>query len=221
MIEAEQLCFDYPGAFRLRVKRLCIAKGEKVAIIGASGSGKTTLISLLAGILPVARGKIVVDGTRLHECDDTRRRAFRVSKVGFIFQDFELIDYLPVRDNILLPFYVNLSLSPPLDMLERVEKLAAEVGLEGKLDRHPLRLSQGEKQRVAICRALVARPSIVIADEPTGNLDPETTAAILDCVFERVENGGNTFVMVTHDHGLLNRFDRVIDMASLEEGLGI
>lgn len=219
MISLTNVSFGYrPGPFQLKVADLAIARGERVAIIGASGSGKTTLISLLAGILPTDTGEVVVDDVPLHEYKEAERRRFRISRVGFIFQEFELMDYLRVRENILFPFYVNLSLRRDDEASKRAAGLAAELGLEDKLHRYPRELSQGERQRVAICRALVTRPALLIADEPTGNLDPDTTAAILRYVFDRVDQDGNTFIMVTHDYSLLAQFDRVIDMNDLRIG---
>lgn len=216
MISLTNISFGYrSGPFQLNVADLTIARGERVAIIGASGSGKTTLISLLAGILPTDAGQVVVDDIPLHAYREAERRRFRISRVGFIFQEFELMDYLRVRENILFPFYVNLSFKRDRQVGKRADALAAELGIDDKLRRYPRELSQGERQRVAICRALVTRPALLIADEPTGNLDPETTDSILRYVFDRVDQDGNTFIMVTHDYSLLGRFDRVIDMNDL------
>ncbi|MCG8409512.1 MAG: ATP-binding cassette domain-containing protein [Phycisphaerales bacterium] len=219
MIEIKGLDFQYgEGDFHLDVPELSIARGEKVAFIGPSGSGKTTLIYLIAGVLQANKGSIRVDDIELSELPDKRRRVFRISQIGFVFQEFELIEYLSVRDNILLPYHLNPALTVSPDVPETVESLAVSMKLADKLKRFPKTLSQGEKQRVAICRALVAAPDLLIADEPTGNLDPATAGSILELLLETVELRRSTLLMVTHNHGLLKSFDRVIDVMDFASG---
>lgn len=219
MIAIKGLNFQYgEGGFQLDVPNLSIARGEKVAFIGPSGSGKTTLIHLIAGILPVNAGSICVADIELCKLSDKRRRVFRISKIGFVFQEFELIEYLSVRDNILLPYLLNETLTITSDVRKTVESLAVSMKIADKLKRFPRTLSQGEKQRVAICRALVAVPDLLIADEPTGNLDPPTAESILDLLLETVKLRQSTLLMVTHNHSLLKSFDRVIDILDFTSG---
>ncbi len=211
-IGLEGLEFAYPaGSFAIAVPKLEVEPGEKIALIGPSGSGKTTLLHLVAGILEARRGRVRIDDFEVTKADDRARRRHRLRRIGMIFQEFELIEALDVRDNIRLPYLLEKGLDGRDDHEGRLVELARRVGILDYLKRKPARLSQGERQRVAICRALVTRPALILADEPTGNLDPRTTATILDLVAEEVSRHAATFLMVTHDHGVLDRFDRRID----------
>jgi putative ABC transport system ATP-binding protein len=219
MISLNDVTFQYGDAgFRLHIDSLSIASSAKVAFVGPSGSGKTTLLHLLAGIFVPTAGRVEVAGHALSELGDASRRDFRIANVGQVFQDFELVDYLNVRDNILLPFYINSQLTLDAKTREEADDLADSLGLGDKLRRPIGNLSQGERQRVAICRALLPRPRLILADEPTGNLDPVNTDHVLDILLERATSAGTTFVMVTHDHSLLPRFDRVIDFTQFLPG---
>ena len=219
MVEVENLSFAYPsGGFRLRVPSLSLADGERLAIVGPSGSGKTTLLNLIAGILTPDTGRITVAGTEVTALSNAERRRFRASRIGFVFQDFALLDYLPARQNILYPYRISPGLRLDAEARSRAEALANASGIGDKLDRHPGALSQGEQQRVAICRALVTQPKLVLSDEATGNLDPESKARILDLLFERAREAGAGVLAVTHDHELLPRFDRMLDFAEFYEG---
>lgn len=218
MISVENVSFAYgTGDFRLNVPRLSMQSGERLAIVGPSGSGKTTLLNLVAGILSPDSGRIVVAGKDVTALTDTERRQFRASHIGFVFQDFALLDYLPARQNILYPYRITPALKLDQAVRERVEVLAEACGIRDKLDRHPAALSQGEQQRVAICRALVTQPKLILSDEATGNLDPESKGRILDLLFEQASEAGATLLAVTHDHELLPRFERVIDFAGYRE----
>jgi len=217
MIRISDLRFAYRGGFELSVPSLEIARGEKLALVGPSGSGKTTLVYLMTGILRPGAGEISIGGDVLTGRTDRELRNLRISKVGFIFQEFELLDYLNVRENVLLPYLMNRSLKLDPEARGRAETLAREVGLGEKLSRRPGQLSHGERQRVAICRALITRPSVIIADEPTGNLDRVTADSILDIILRQVEQHDATLVTVTHDQTLLDRFDRVVDLADYTE----
>jgi len=213
LITIRDLEFSYPGsAFKLRVGALDIAQKQRVAFVGGSGCGKTTLAHLIAGIHRAEAGEITVGRHELHQLDDRARRNFRISEIGFIFQEFALLDYLKVEDNILLPYFVNGSLTLTQEVREAAHALAEKLGIGDKLKRHPAQLSGGEKQRVAICRALSAKPSLIIADEPTGNLDPENSATVTDLICDIAEQQSATLIMVTHDHSVLDRFDRTIDV---------
>jgi ABC-type lipoprotein export system ATPase subunit len=214
VIRIEKLDFAYrQGPFRLAIEELEIEAGQSVAFIGPSGSGKTTLLHLAAGIITPEQGRIFTGGHEVSALPDGARRDFRIRNVGLVFQEFELLEYLDVFDNILLPYRINRSISLTPEVRRRARELANDVGIGDKLDRDVRRLSQGERQRVALCRALLADPQLVLADEPTGNLDPENKELVLDILFRYSRDA--TLVTVTHDHTVLDRFDRVIDFQEL------
>ncbi len=216
MISVSDLRFRYPeGEFELDVPKLEVANGEKVAVIGPSGSGKTTLLHLMAGVRLPQEGTIVTDEVVVTGLDDGARRDFRIRRIGMVFQEFELLEYLTVLDNILLPYRINGSLELDRTVRGRAASIAEQVGIADKLHRLSTRLSHGEKQRVAVCRALVAEPALLLADEPTGNLDPTNTQKVLDILLDAAEATGATLVTVTHDHHLLPRFDRSINVMDL------
>ena len=218
MISVEDLSFRYGDtSFRLRVPEFSLQENERVAIVGPSGSGKTTLLNLIAGILTPEAGRIDVAGTDVAQLSDAQRRRFRASTIGFVFQDFALLDYLSARQNILYPYRITPALKLDADARDRAEALAASCGIGDKLDRHPTALSQGEQQRVAICRALVTQPKLILSDEATGNLDPDSKARILDLLFDQASQAGAAVLAVTHDHELLPRFQRVLDFAQFRE----
>ena len=220
MIELRDVTFRYPvGDFRLAVPALRVEPGETVAIVGASGSGKSTLLSLVAGILLPDAGRVSVDGVDVAGLADGARRGFRLHQVGLVFQEFELLEHLDVRDNVLLPCRLSPRLSVTGELERRAAALVDEVGLTGKLRRNVRRLSQGERQRVALARGLLLEPALLLCDEPTGNLDPVTTRDVLDLLLARVRARGTTLLVVTHDHDLLPRFERVLDMAEFQEGV--
>jgi putative ABC transport system ATP-binding protein len=215
MIEIRDLSFDYgEGDFSLDIPSLNVDEGETVAVVGPSGSGKTTLLNLIAGILLPLSGRIVAEGADMTSLSDPSRRRHRISQMGLVFQEFELLEYLGVLDNVLLPFRINGVLKLTNEVRSRAKILAGQVGLSDKLDRCPDKLSQGERQRVAVCRALIAEPGLLLADEPTGNLDPGNKDRVLDILFGYVRDRGATLIAVTHDHDLIGRFDRVIDFKS-------
>jgi len=212
MIRIRDLKFKYPkSAFSLSIPKIDIEAGEKVAIIGPSGSGKTTLLHLVAGIFLTKTGELRIDGQEIGNLTDRERRNFRANNIGFIFQDFRLLDYLNVLDNILHAYRINNSLNLNKVVRDKAKDLARSVKLQDKLNRFTDKLSQGEKQRVAIARALLPDPKIILADEPTGNLDPKSKNEVLDSIFENVSAREATLLLVTHAHEDLDRFDRVID----------
>ncbi|MEE8264433.1 MAG: ABC transporter ATP-binding protein [Gammaproteobacteria bacterium] len=219
MINISGLAFRYPdGEFQLRVPEFAVAEGEKIAVIGPSGSGKTTLLNLIAGILQPAGGTVEVGDVRVDALTDSERRNFRITNIGFVFQDFELLDYLNVLDNILHPYRITGALMLDGEVRARAAMLAESMGIGDKLKRLVNDLSQGEKQRAAICRALLPWPKVILADEATGNLDPTNKNRILDLLFRSVEEHNATLLAVTHDHDLLKRFDRVIDFEDFRDG---
>jgi putative ABC transport system ATP-binding protein len=212
MIHISSLKFQYPeGEFRLYVPELTVERSERVAVIGPSGSGKTTLLNLIAGIVTPLQGTVTVSDVKVSDLPDKARRDFRITNIGFVFQDFELLDYLNVTDNILHPYRITGALSLNKETKERAAGLARAMGIGDMLKRGANDLSHGEKQRAAICRALLPRPRLILADEATGNLDPANKTRILDLLFRSVEDHDATLLAVTHDYELLKRFDRVID----------
>lgn len=216
IVRLRDVHFSYDGSpFDLSIGDLSIARGERVACVGPSGCGKTTLIGLMTGILVPGRGHVALGDEPLAEQSDAERRAIRIRRVGLVFQEFALLDYLTGLENILLAYHVSPALTLDDAALARARALASALGIEHMLRRRPGRLSQGERQRVAIARSLVTEPELVVCDEPTGNLDPAMTDTTLSLLFEQVTARNATLLVVTHDHALLDRFDRVIDMESL------
>jgi len=221
MIEIDDLEFKYrEGEFQLRIPSLTVERGSTVAVIGPSGTGKTTLLNLMAGVLVPGAGRIVTNDTEVSGLGEGARRDFRIRHIGLVFQEFELLSYLDVLDNILLPYRINPALPLDTTVRDRAVRLADEVGMGDKLRRYVNRLSQGERQRVAVCRALLTEPELILADEPTGNLDPSNKDRVLDILFDYVAHNGTTMVTVTHDHDLLGRFGRVIEFKEFYQGVG-
>jgi putative ABC transport system ATP-binding protein len=213
MIEFSRVEIRYPDdTFHLRIPFLRVDTKEKLAVIGPSGSGKTTLMNVIAGIHLPENGEVHVGETVVNNLTDTARRQFRLANIGFVFQDFGLIEYLSTLDNILHPYRINNALELNDIVRKRAYELAESLAVERLLRKFPGTLSQGEKQRVAICRALLTQPQLILADEATGNLDPENKIKILELLCAAVDSQGATLIAVTHDHALLPYFDRVIRM---------
>ena len=218
MIEIGQLHFQYDGSeFALQVEQLAIAPGETLAVVGPSGSGKTTLLNLLAGVLLPDRGRVQVGAQQVSALGDKARRDFRIKHIGMVFQNFELLEYLSVLDNILLPLRIGSGLTVTRPLRLRASELAEHVGIGDKLQRYPSQLSQGERQRVAVSRALLLQPALVLADEPTGNLDPSNKSVVLELLLDYTRSHAATLVTVTHDTELLQNFDRVVDFRQLNQ----
>ena len=213
LVTLSDVAFSYgPGAFSLRVDTLQLARGERVACIGPSGAGKTTLVNLIAGILTPSTGTVTFDAAPLSALSDAQRRALRLARIGMVFQEFELLEYLTTRENVLLPFLLSRTLRADADALRRADALIDRMGIAHAAARTPRGLSQGERQRVAIARAMVTRPDLLLCDEPTGNLDPATADSALDLLVEQAQQRNCTVLMVTHNHALLSRFDRIINI---------
>lgn len=185
---------------------LSIEKGEFVAIVGTSGSGKSTLLNMIGGLDVPTSGKVIVDGRELSTLKDEQLTIFRRRKIGFIFQNYNLVPVLNVYENIVLPVVLDGNKVDKTFMNEVVQML----GLEDKLNNMPNNLSGGQQQRVAIARALVSKPSIVLADEPTGNLDSKTSADVLGLLKTTSQKFHQTIVMITHNNEIAQLADRII-----------
>jgi putative ABC transport system ATP-binding protein len=219
MIRCQQLRFAYAGdAFELRIEAFAVAAGEAVALVGPSGCGKTTLMNLISALLVPASGSVVVGGVEVSRFPLAARQQFRLGTIGLVPQNFELLDYLTIRENILLPFRLGAGAGVDERARSRCEELAGKAGIASHLERYPEQLSQGERQRAALCRGLVTAAPLILADEPTGNLDPENQDRIVSLLLEEARGIGATVVMITHDPVLLPRFDRVVDVLALRKG---
>ncbi len=212
MIQLKDIQFQYPQSdFNLNIEDLSFADGSKTAVIGPSGFGKTTMLNLIAGILLPEGGEVNVDEVNISMLTDKDRRNYRIQNIGFVFQDFRLVPYLNVLDNILLPFRINSALKPDTESTVKANEIAEELGIGKLAKKYPENLSHGERQRVAIARALINKPKVILADEPTGNLDPANKTHIKNILFDAVEKHHATLITVTHDHEMLEGFDNVID----------
>ena len=203
------------GARRVEILKgisMVIPAGQFVAIVGASGSGKSTLLGLLAGLDSPSEGEVWLDGLPIHNLVEAELASVRGQKIGFVFQSYQLIQTLTALENVLLPYELNVEGSG----LEQARRLLDEVGLSERVDHYPVQLSGGEQQRVALARAFVTEPPIVMADEPTGNLDSTNGRMVLDLLLDRNKKAGTTLVLVTHDPEVAGRADRKI---VLKDGL--
>ena len=223
MIDISELAFSYSNRrseltsiFGMRVDTFTVPQGSSTALVGPSGSGKTTLLRLIAGTLRPISGNIRVTDQAITEFPDGELSKFRVRNVGQVFQAFELLNYLTVFENVMLPWYI-LGEGRRSDALVRAKELLVSVGLEPKLHARPEELSQGEQQRVAVCRAMFNNPALLLADEPTGNLDQENKQNVVDLLRDQARRNNSTLLMVTHDESLLGTFDTVLDMGSIAQ----
>jgi len=200
MLQLESICKKYSRksneVVALHPTTLEIPEGDFVSIIGPSGSGKTTLLSILGAMSAPTEGKLVLDGESVYDLPIPQRANLRQKKIGFVFQTFNLIPYLTALENVQVPLAI--AKVPAVEQLERAKMLLEKVGLESRMDHKPDELSVGQQQRVALARMLVNDPAIILADEPTGNLDPETKEQVMSYLTEFNEEG-RTIIMVTHD----------------------
>jgi putative ABC transport system ATP-binding protein len=197
------------GAARVHILKgisLAIERGEAVGLVGPSGSGKSTPLMTMAGLERPDSGRVVVDGTDLNRLDEDALARFRGRRIGIVFQSFHLVPTMTALENVALP----LELAGAGDAFERAEAELAAVGLAERLQHYPAQLSGGEQQRVAIARAIAPNPAILVADEPTGNLDENTGDSIIDLLFALKRDRGSTLVLVTHDPHLAARCDRTL-----------
>ena len=201
------------GPARVHVLRgvdLVVERGESIGLVGPSGSGKSTLLMVLAGLERVDSGQVVIAGQDYRGLDEDALAVFRGREIGFVFQAFHLMQTMTALENVAVP----LELAGRADAFARAAAVLAQVGLGERLSHYPAQLSGGEQQRVAIARALAVEPAILIADEPTGNLDSATGREIADLLFRAVAERGTTLVLVTHDEGLAARCDRTVRIAT-------
>ena len=201
------------GAARVHILKdidLHIGTGEAVGLVGPSGSGKSTLLMVMAGLERTDTGMVTVAGATLNKLDEDALARFRGRNVGIVFQSFHLIPTMTALENVAVP----LELAGIADANERARAELAAVGLGARLDHYPAQLSGGEQQRVAVARALAPNPAILVADEPTGNLDEDTGRQIIDLLFAGHAQRGTTLVLVTHDSGLAARCGRVVRLRS-------
>jgi len=202
------------GTHRVEILRgidLAIPAGQFVAIMGASGSGKSTLLGLLAGLDTATDGTIVVDGVDITGLGEDKLALVRGSKIGFVFQSYQLIPTLTAEENVLLP--LELAGGDPAEGAVRAKELLDQVGLADRLDHYPVQLSGGEQQRVALARAFMRKPPILMADEPTGNLDSVNGSHVLDLLIALNQRERTTLVLVTHDRMLASRADRIVTLS--------
>lgn len=211
VIDIQNLVFEYPNtskqdSFTLRVDEWTLLTGDMAVLHGPSGCGKSTLLNLISGSLAHQQGDLSVLGTSRKKTSDTQRRAHRISNIGFVFQDFPLIPYLSALENVLLPYRINPVLSLDSTTKERARVLLASLGLSEKIHRNPNALSQGERQRVAVARAMITEPKLLLADEPTAGLDPERSISVMELLEELVRARGCSLLVVTHDPVIRQRF---------------
>jgi putative ABC transport system ATP-binding protein len=204
MLELRELCKSYGGRAVLHGLSHRFEAGEFVAIMGESGVGKSTLLNLIAGLDAPDSGLVAVDGQPMSALDDDAATRLRRSRMGFIFQAFHVLPHLTLEQNVALPLLLNHA------GLARAGEMLAAVGLAGRGGDFPRQLSGGEMQRVAIARALAHRPALVLADEPTGNLDPDTAASVLELLRAEIKASGASAIMVTHSHAAAAKADKIL-----------
>ena len=216
ILEAVQISKTYgegeSAVHALRNSDLTLENGTFASIIGSSGSGKSTLLKILGGLLPPTTGKVLLDGQDIYAMNAEQLAQVRRQKIGFIFQDFRLFPEYTVRDNILIPFYLD-HRTPDEQMLHKLTEI---LGIAGKLHSRPAQLSGGQQQRVAIARALITKPSILLCDEPTGNLDKKSSEDVLDLLTLLCADNGCTLILVTHDKSVADRMGRIITISDGE-----
>ena len=189
---------------------LQIEAGEFTAIVGPSGSGKTTLLNLIGGLDTPSEGEVIVDGKAIHQLKDNALINFRLQHIGFVFQAYNLIPVLSAQENV--EFIMLLQNASAEERKSRAQELLKAVGLEGQMHKRPAKLSGGQQQRVAVARALASKPSFVLADEPTANLDSKSTEDLLDIMHKLNQEEGITFIFSTHDQRVIDRASRIIYM---------
>jgi len=194
----------------LRDIDLAVTRSESVAVVGASGSGKSTLLAILAGLDQPSAGSVVLDGAELGALDEDARAELRGRTVGFVFQSFQLLPALTALENVMLP--LEIAGAPGAEAA--AQAVLVRVGLAERLHHYPKHLSGGEQQRVALARAFVVQPKLLLADEPTGSLDADSGAGVIELIFDMNREAGTTLVLVTHDESLAQRCTRIVRLAA-------
>ena len=216
IVKIESLRFQWSknNNFKIFVPKLEVGKGKKVLFLGESGSGKTTLLSLICGFLEPLSGSISINDKIISDLTSTNKDAYRSDNIGIIFQQFNLLPYANVIDNIILPLYFSKQRSKKVEnKINAAMNLCDQLRLpESILNQKASNLSVGQQQRVAVARALIGSPSIIVADEPTSSLDTEAQELFLDLMFDQISKNSSTLLMVSHDKSLTNYFDQVIDI---------
>ncbi len=213
-IDSVRFYWSKKSNFKIFVPNLEIKKGEKVLLLGESGSGKTTLLSLMCGFLNPLSGNISINGNTINQLSSKTRDEYRADNIGIIFQQFNLLPYANVVDNVLLPLYFSKVRSNNVsNKKEKVIELFKQLRLPDDIAQfRASSLSMGQQQRVAVARALIGNPSLIIADEPTSSLDADAQKIFLNLMFEQISENNSTLLMVSHDKSLSNQFDRLIDI---------
>ncbi len=213
-IDSVRFYWSKKSNFKIFVPNLEIKKGEKVLLLGESGSGKTTLLSLMCGFLNPLSGNISINGNTINQLSSKTRDEYRADNIGIIFQQFNLLPYANVVDNVLLPLYFSKVRSSNVsNKKEKVIELFKQLRLPDDIAQfRASSLSMGQQQRVAVARALIGNPSLIIADEPTSSLDADAQKIFLNLMFEQISENNSTLLMVSHDKSLSNQFDRLIDI---------
>ena len=213
-IDSIRFYWSKKSNFKIFVPNLEIKKGEKVLLLGESGSGKTTLLSLMCGFLNPLSGNISINGNTINQLSSKTRDEYRADNIGIIFQQFNLLPYANVVDNVLLPLYFSKVRSNNVsNKKEKVIELFKQLRLPDDIAQfRASSLSMGQQQRVAVARALIGNPSLIIADEPTSSLDADAQKIFLNLMFEQISENNSTLLMVSHDKSLSNQFDRLIDI---------
>lgn len=221
-LETLRFAWERSASPVIDIESLVLQKGERVFLHGASGSGKTTLLSLIAGVLHPQSGEVWVDGVQVDKLSGAARDRFRADRIGLVFQQFNLLPFLSIQENVQLPCRFSKARreraqSNALSLAEETQRLLHSMHLDesAMTNRSVMQLSVGQQQRVAVARALIGQPALVIADEPTSALDADTRMAFLDLLFNEVEKAGSTLLFVSHDAELATRFDRQLDLRSI------
>lgn len=218
LLSIRNLEFAYGSAAPvLKIPQWDLEKGERVFLFGPSGSGKTTFLEVLAGILAGQKGEVRILGQSLNEMSAGARDHFRATHIGYIFQSFNLIPYLSVFENIVLPLKLKSSKQDVSVLTKEVEEMARHLGIDAILLRGVAELSVGQQQRVAVARALIGKPEIILADEPTSALDADHREKFLKLLFELCDERGTTLIFVSHDRGIEKLFTRVQSLQELQE----
>ncbi len=210
MIKAENICKSYNNLQILKGINLHIDKGEIVAIVGASGAGKTTLLQILGTLDKASSGKLLINNQELNTLSDNKISAFRNKNIGFIFQFHQLLPEFTAFENVMIPAWI--AKSNEKESKQKATELFEYLGIKDRMTHKPSELSGGEQQRVAVARAIINNPAVLLADEPSGNLDSESAASLHDLFFDLRSKFNQTIVIVTHNHELANRCDRKLQM---------